>query len=109
MAHFKLQAGKSYWRIDPAAEYGELDGVALRFDGFFPFPWGISKYIYLFAQAQMRMDAPGFAASPLILKSAPAIPVPGPDVVIVPLPPINKDWWRVGIGLNLTNLLGFLD
>ena len=88
---------------------GQLDGVALRFDGFFPFPWGISKVGYLFAQAQIRMDADDFAVTPLILKRVTGIDVPGPDVAIVPLPPINKDWWRVGVGVNLFEILALLD
>lgn len=84
---------------------GTLHGGVLRIDGFFPLPYDKAKYINLFATGLFR---PGRAkiSDPLILQPATTPPTfPSDKVVIVSTPQFNRDYYRVGVGIDFISLV----
>lgn len=87
---------------------GRLRGGVFRLDGYFPLPFEQLKFINLFATALLR---PGRTkiSTPLILEPVDTaktpVTVPGPDVAIVPFPQINRDYYRVGAGIDFMSFV----
>jgi hypothetical protein len=84
---------------------GRLRGPVVRIDGFVPLPYDRLKFITLFGTAMLR---PGRATIgvPLVLQAAPdGTPVPAPNVFLVALPQPNRDYYRVGFGIDLVSLI----
>ncbi|MBC7931323.1 MAG: hypothetical protein H7Z38_12245 [Rubrivivax sp.] len=79
---------------------GRLHGPVVRMEGFFPLPYEKAKFINLFATATM---IPGRSNinTPLILQPAPAgTIVPASNVVLIGVPQPNRDYYRIGIGID---------
>lgn len=84
---------------------GHLRGPVVRIDGFVPLPYDRLKFINLFGTAMLR---PGRATTgvPLVLEPAPdGTPVPASNVFLVALPQPNRDYYRVGFGIDLVSLI----
>jgi hypothetical protein len=84
---------------------GHLRGPVVRIDGFVPLPYDRLKFITLFATAMLR---PGHATTgiPLVLQPAPdGTPVPASHVLLIALPQPNRDYYRVGFGIDLVSLI----
>lgn len=79
---------------------GRLRGGVLRLEGFFPLPYENLNYINLFGTAMMKLSRTRIT-EPLILEPAPAgTTVPASNVVIVTVPQINRDYYRMGVGID---------
>ncbi|MDQ3257637.1 MAG: hypothetical protein M3R15_27750 [Acidobacteriota bacterium] len=79
---------------------GKFRGGAFRLDGYFPLPYADLKFLNLFGTAMLR---PGRVklGTPLVLEAAPAgTVVPGSNVALVLSPQINRDYYRVGVGID---------
>jgi len=90
---------------DSSVTGGMLRGVVFKVDGVLPIPTGNnSSWLYLFASTYVRLRA-NENLPPLILQ-APASPVtvPSPTVVVLPLVQPNRDYYRLGVGLNISQL-----
>lgn len=83
---------------------GRLRDLVIRLEGFFSLP--ITKgTVSLFGTALLQPKSAKIT-DPLILKKAPNnISVPGPDVAIVTVPQINRDYYRFGVGIDLVQVL----
>lgn len=89
---------------------GVMSGWVLKLDGVHPMPFGgtgSKSYLYLFGSAEIRISH-NKNLDPLILKTvdptvaSPAIP--SPEVVVLPLRQANRDFYRIGIGLDLKQI-----
>lgn len=84
---------------------GRLHGAVIRVDGFYPLPWETSQFVYLYGTALMKPRR-AIIANPLVLAAAPdTTAVPGQNVAIVPIPQIDRDYYRIGVGVDL---IGFI-
>jgi hypothetical protein len=72
-------------------------------DGVLPIPTGKSHYLYLFGAAYIRL-AKNQDLSPLILKSATGVTLPSADTIVLPLQQPDRDFYRLGVGLNLSEI-----
>lgn len=94
---------------DETVTGGKLSGWVFKADGVFPLTLAKSAF-YVFGSAAMRTQGNRNLA-PLILTvpqagSTPAIP--STSVVVLPLKQPNRDFYRIGIGLNLLDVLNKL-
>jgi hypothetical protein len=89
-----------------AATGGKLRNVVMRLEGFYPFPLRAANFLYLYGTAMMKFGGGGVKIStPLFLDTADStISITNNDVFIAPTLQSNKDYYRVGIGINLTEL-----
>jgi hypothetical protein len=77
-----------------------------KLDGLFPFPK--ANAIYVFGSASIRATSNG-NYSPLILSSPSTTPtVPSASVLVVPLQQANRDFYRIGVGLDLKTIFSKL-
>ncbi len=90
---------------DESISGGRLHGPVFKLDGELPVPISGSSWLYLFGSAYIRLQG-NVNLSPLILQ-VPTTPVtvPSPSVFVLPLRQPNRDYFRIGIGLNLDQVL----
>jgi hypothetical protein len=88
---------------DSAITRGMLRHVVFKMDGTLPLKTGNAAYLYLFGSAYIRL-AKNQDQSPLILKTASGVTVPDPSVIVLPLQIPDRDFYRLGIGLNLSQI-----
>ena len=92
---------------DELVTAGVMRSPVVRFDVFYPLPinQGGLNFIYLFATATLRATSASPAATPLFLDPAPAGitgTTPGTAILVTAT---NRDYYRVGIGLDLLNTI----
>jgi hypothetical protein len=84
---------------------GRLRGGVFRLEGFYPLPYEGLKFINIFGTAMMKLSRTRIT-NPLILTPAPAgTTVPAPNAVIVTVPQMNRDYFRIGIGIDFVSLI----
>lgn len=84
---------------------GRLRGGILRLEGYYPLPYEGLKFINLFGTAMMKLTRTKIT-DPLILEPAPTgTTVPGQNVVIVTVPQINRDYYRIGVGIDFVSFV----
>jgi hypothetical protein len=85
---------------------GGLHGGVLRFDGFYPMPFGLRNYVYLYGTAQLKLTRAQTLEAPLFLNPAPAdASLSGPNTGVVTLPTVNRDYYKIGVGVNVIKVL----
>lgn len=92
---------------DEVVTGGSLRSAVVRFDVFYPLPvnFGGVNLLYLFGTATLRAASAQPATAPLLLDPAPAGITPAsPGTAIVTIPS-NRDYYRVGVGIDLLNAL----
>jgi len=89
-----------------AVTKGCLCGSIFRFEGFYPLAWENLKFIYLFGTAHLKFNKSEIQ-EPLILQPAPTdTPIPAVNAAIVTIPQINRDYYRIGVGIDFFALRG---
>ena len=84
---------------------GRLHGGVIRIEGFYPLPYDELKFINLFGTALIRPIRTNIP-DPLILESAPAgTVVPATNVFLITVPQINRDYYRVGVGIDFISFI----
>jgi hypothetical protein len=83
---------------------GGLHGAVVRMDAFYPLPSSKVSFIYLFASGVFKISARSAAADPLLLQSSVGRTLYDPDVFVATVPGSNRDFYRIGIGLDLLHL-----
>ncbi len=87
---------------------GVLRGAIFRFDGIYPLPFikGDKRgSIFVFGSAQMKLTD-SQKLPPIFLQLPDAtVAVPGQNVFIQELPPQDRDYYRLGVGVDLIRLL----
>ena len=87
---------------------GHLHGGVLRLEGFYPLPYDGLKFINLFGTALLRPKR-SRVTDPLILEPAPAdTVVPGANVFLQTVPQFNRDYYRIGVGIDFMSLINKL-
>ncbi len=87
---------------------GRLRGAVIRLEGFFPLPFESAKYIYLFGTGLLK-PAKAKISDAIILEPAPqATTVPASNVVILSVPQINRDYYRLGVGIDAISLFQYI-
>jgi hypothetical protein len=78
-------------------------------DGFYPLPFpDKSRFLYLFGTAKFKAGGPKNTATPFILDTAPSsIGITDPKVFIADPTPTNRDYYRIGFGVDLIELFNF--
>jgi len=84
---------------------GRLRGGVIRLEGFYPLPYDGLKFINLFGTALIKPSRTKIT-DPLILEAAPAgTSVPANNVFLLTIPQINRDYYRVGVGIDFMSLI----
>lgn len=87
---------------------GSLRSVVARIDGFYPLPLNTSdgrfQFLYLFGTASLRLGR-GQNVTPLVLAGAPSTVTGTENNVAIVSTPSNRDTYRIGIGVDLVNLV----
>lgn len=85
---------------------GVLHGMVLRLDGFYPLPVGDSSIFYLYGTSFINLRRSGNISDPLILATAPStVTIPNDKVFVITNPPASRDYYRIGFGVNLIDLI----
>jgi hypothetical protein len=86
---------------------GELRGPVARFDVFYPLPVNLGglNLIYLFGTAALRAASASPGTIPLLLDPAPAGTTATTPGTAILLTTGNRDYYRVGVGIDLLNAL----
>jgi hypothetical protein len=89
---------------DASVTGGYLRGVVFKLDGILPIPTGSASWLYLFGSSYVRLQS-NQNLPPLLLQSpATAVTVPSSTVIVLPLRQPNRDYYRIGVGLNINQL-----
>lgn len=84
---------------------GRLRGGVIRIEGFYPLPYDELKFINLFGTALIR-PVRTHITDPLILQPAPSgTVVPANNVLLITVPQINRDYYRVGVGIDFISFV----
>jgi len=83
---------------------GRARGGVFRLDGFFPLPFDGLKFINLFGTAYLR-PVRSKITTPLVLEPAPGTTVPGPNVFVALAPQVNRDYYRIGAGIDFISFV----
>jgi hypothetical protein len=84
---------------------GRVRGGILRLEGYYPLPYEGLKFINLFGTAMMKLTRTKIT-DPLILEPAPTgTTVTGQNVAIITVPQINRDYYRIGVGIDFVSFV----
>ncbi len=89
---------------------GTLKHGVFTIDAIHPLPVPNMNYIYLFGSASKRFgNLPG-SVSPLVLTSGTSTAADGPNpaTLVVPLTQPDRDFYRIGVGVNITQIFSAL-
>ena len=85
---------------------GRIRGGVLRLEGFAPIPYANASWIYFFGTGIFKPGAHAITANPFILDQAPAGTLPtNPNAVIIPTPQADRDYYRIGVGIDFIDLV----
>jgi hypothetical protein len=88
---------------DESVTGGVLRSVVFKMDGVLPIPTGNSAWLYVFGSVYLRLNR-NQNNSPLILNTATGVTIPSPTVIVLPLLQPNRDYFRLGVGINLSQI-----
>ena len=76
----------------------------MRVDGFYPFPIKQASFLYFFGTAILKLGGDVKITQPLFLDRAPGdVIVTNNSVFVLPTQPLDRDYYKIGIGINLTD------
>jgi len=88
-----------------AVTAGALHGVVLRVDAYYPLPFEKGSFVYLYATGVFNAFGPQTAQSSLLLQSSVGRTVYDTDVFVAPMPLSNRDFYRIGVGIDLVQMV----
>jgi hypothetical protein len=95
--------------LDSSKIIGEKNAYVLRLDAFYPLPFREASFIYLYGTAMMKIGGGRVKIiNPLFLDPAtspitdPKVFIPSSDLQQLLQP--NRDYYKIGVGINLTDL-----
>lgn len=85
---------------------GKKRSWVFRLDGFYPLPVGKLSFLYLYGTALMKLGGGGVhITTPLFLDTAPGdVLVTNNNVFVAPNLQLNRDYYKIGVGINLLDL-----
>lgn len=89
---------------------GILQHGVFTIDAIHPLPVPNMNYIYLFGSASKRFGSLPATVSPLVLTSATTTATTGPNpaTLVIPLTQPDRDFYRIGVGVNITQIFSAL-
>ena len=87
---------------DQAVTGGRFHGAVFKVDAVYPLGFGASSYMYLFGSASMKTTGNSSNASIVLGTTPNPTPPLGTSVVVLPFGQPNRDFFRIGVGLNIT-------
>jgi hypothetical protein len=88
---------------------GEKNAYVLRIDGFYPLPFRETSFLYLYGTAMIKVGGgrtkvvnPLFLDPATVLITDPKVFIPPPDLQQLLQP--NRDYYKIGVGINLNEL-----
>jgi hypothetical protein len=94
---------------DPNKLVGQKEAYVLRIDGFYPFPIKEANFLYFYGSAIMKIGGRVNITTPLFLDnpgttvqiSDPAVFMPSTSILKLQQP--DRDYYKIGVGINLTD------
>jgi len=85
---------------------GKKRSWVFRLDGFYPLPVNKLSFLYLYGTAMMKVGGGGVhITTPLFLDTAPGdVLVTNNNVFVAPNLQLNRDYYKIGVGINLLEL-----
>jgi len=92
---------------DESITKGKLWGPVFRLDGQYPFPIpSLASFLYIFGSSSVRLRSSQNLPTINLATPQSGIPtIPNPAVVVLSTEQPDRDFYRIGFGLNLTTLL----
>ena len=90
---------------DESITGGRLRGSVLRLDSFYPLPIGSGRLVYLFGSGYLGLKRTTFRDPLLLSRGDDAISPTSKDTYVFAVPPANRDYYRIGLGFNLSEIL----
>jgi hypothetical protein len=87
---------------------GDLKHAVFTIDSIHPLPVPNLNFLYLFGSASMRFHRLPTSIPPLLLAAGTAATAPSAATLIVPLTQPDRDFYRIGVGVNLTQVFSAL-
>ena len=89
---------------DESVTGGSLHRAVFKLDGILPIPIKDYSWLYLFGSTYLRLEK-NLNQPPLLL-ATPSSPLtlPNPSVIVLPLRQPDRDYYRMGVGLNINQL-----
>lgn len=85
---------------------GKIRGGVMRLEGFVPIPYAKASWIYLFGTGLFKPGGRATISNPFLLAAAPSGTLPtDPNAVVITTPQPDRDYYRVGIGIDFVNLV----
>jgi hypothetical protein len=85
---------------------GTIAGGVMRLEGFVPIPYAKASWIYLFGTGLFKPGGRATTTAPFFLDQAPSGTLPtNAGAVVIPTPQANRDYYRVGIGIDFVDLI----
>ncbi len=84
---------------------GRLHKVVARLEGFYPLPYDSVHYLYLFGTADLIIGGQKGGRAILLNPGTDAPPIPDPSVFIIHAPQLDRDHYRLGVGIDFMQLV----
>jgi hypothetical protein len=85
---------------------GRIHGGVLRLEGFVPVPYSALSWVYFFGTGIFRPGGHSNISTPFLLDQAPSGTLPtDPGAVVIPIPQADRDYYRIGVGIDLVELV----
>lgn len=84
---------------------GKLRGPVLRFDAYYPLPYGKLSFINLYSTLVVQPVGVKIN-TPLVLQEAPSdVKPPGANIALIPVSQFNRDYYKVGVGIDFVSFV----
>ncbi len=84
---------------------GRLRGGVIRLEGFYPLPYDQTRFLYLFGTVMLKPSRTKITDPLLLQPPDPNIKVPSSQVAMVTVPQANRDYYRIGVGVDFIELV----
>ncbi len=84
---------------------GRLHRVVARLEGFYPLPYDAVHFMYLFGTADLIMGGQKGGRAILLDPATNAPAIPDPSVFIIHAPQLDRDHYRLGVGIDFLQLV----
>jgi hypothetical protein len=92
-----------------AVSGGNLHGWVLRAEAFYPLPFAPAFHLYFTSLIHLGGHEFTSTSTPVILNpTSPFVDLASPNVALVPVAAPNRDFYRLGVGVDLVQLLSEL-
>ncbi len=89
---------------DQSITGGKTAGMVFRLDGQYALPYGSLSSIYFFGSSSVRLRENQNLTTITLAPATGAPTLPDPTVLVLPTAQPNRDFYRIGVGLNLIDL-----